>query len=137
MDVINHLSDEQIRQLHTLYQNEWWAKGRTLEETQQCVTGSSICFAVVDEQGTLKGFSRVLTDTVFKALIFDVIVASDTRGTGVGDLLINSVKSHEKLSAVKHFELYCRPDLEAFYERHGFSKEVGGMSLMRRVVDPA
>jgi len=36
-----------------------------------------------------------------------------------------------RLSRVKHFELYCLPELEPFYESFGFSTEAGGVRLMR------
>jgi hypothetical protein len=40
--------------------------------------------------------------------------------------------SHPDLARVKHFELYCLPELIPFYERWGFSTEVGEIVLMRR-----
>ena len=74
MKIIYQLNRDHIKQLSDLYQNEWWSKGRTLEETKICVDSSQICIGLIDEQGNLSGFARVLTDFVFKALIFDVIV---------------------------------------------------------------
>jgi hypothetical protein len=41
------------------------------------------------------------------------------------------VKNHDKLVKVKHFELYCLPELEIFYKNLGFSTDVGGIKLMR------
>jgi hypothetical protein len=41
-DVVHRLSAAQLQELHALYQNEWWSKGRTLEETRKCVDGSQI-----------------------------------------------------------------------------------------------
>ncbi|WP_440904445.1 GNAT family N-acetyltransferase [Catenovulum sp. SX2] len=133
MDIIYQLNAEQISELHALYQNEWWTKGRTLEETQNCVSGSQICVALVDLNGRLNGFARVLTDFTFKALIFDVIVAPDQRKTGLGNELIRLIKEHQKLRAVKCFELYCLPELEPFYINQGFTTDVGNIKLMRFV----
>lgn len=133
MNVTYQLSPRQVEELHALYQNESWSAGRSLEETARCVSGSSICIGLVDANNSLKAFTRVITDYTFKALIFDVIVAPDQRDQGLGDRLIQLVKEHQQLQAVKHFELYCLPALEPFYERHGFSTEVSGMRLMRRI----
>ena len=133
MDVIYQLNSQQIKELHVLYQNEWWTKGRTLEETQQCVSGSQICIAIIDKNNSIIGFARVLTDYIFKALIFDVIVSPEQRKTGLGDRLIGLVKNHSKLSCVKSFELYCLPELELFYKNHGFTSDVGNIKLLRCV----
>ncbi|MDJ0571073.1 MAG: hypothetical protein QNJ53_18775 [Pleurocapsa sp. MO_192.B19] len=42
MEVIYELDDQQIEQLYQLYQYEWWTKGRTLEETDECIKGSQL-----------------------------------------------------------------------------------------------
>ncbi|BBI99012.1 hypothetical protein FGKAn22_07050 [Ferrigenium kumadai] len=131
MKTIYELSDKHIGQLHQLYQNEWWSKARTLEDSRKCVANSQLCVALVDSQDNLAGFARVLTDFTFKALIFDVIVCENQRGKGLGGKLIGLIKSHEKLSAVTHFELYCLPGMNDFYAKYGFTTEVGSIQLMR------
>lgn len=132
MEVIEEFTEKHILQVHSLYQREWWTKGRTLEQTRNCIFGSQICIGVLDSDGSIIGFTRVLTDFTFKAMIFDVIVEECSRGSGLGEMLINLVKSHEKLRSVQHFELYGLPELLPFYEKHGFTAEVGGIVLMRR-----
>lgn len=131
MTVIYNLSENHVAQLHALYQQEWWTNSRTLEETKKCVAGSQICIGLVSPNDELIGFARVLTDFTFKALIFDVIVRKDQRKTGLGDKLIFLIKSHEKLQEVKHFELYCLPEMFEFYAKHGFTTSTGDIRLMR------
>jgi predicted GNAT family N-acyltransferase len=130
---VHVLDDAQIGQLHALYQNEWWTKGRSLDATRLCVKGSQVCIGLVDGEGKLAAFARVITDFTFKALIFDVIVAKAARGTGLGKRLFDEITRHERLRQVRHFELYCLPELFAFYRRHGFCENVGEVRLMRRV----
>lgn len=102
MNIIYSLNEKHITQLHALYQQEWWTKGRSAEDTKKCVLGSQICIGIVSETDELVGFTSVITDYVFKAFIFDVIVRNDSRGRGVGDQLIRSgnlhYKSKEKMS---------------------------------------
>jgi len=131
MKVIYKFTDEQINQVHQLYKTVWWAKDRPLEETKLCVQGSQICIGLLDDNDKLVGFTRVLSDFIYKAIIFDVIVCADQRGAGLGQKLLALVKNHEQLMQVKHFELYCLPEMEAFYQRLGFSTDVGGIKLMR------
>lgn len=118
MNIIGELSEKDIEQLHVLYQSEWWSRGRSLENTKRCVSGSQICIGITSENDDLIGFVRVLTDFTFKALIVDVIVTKNERGKGLGNKLLSLVKNHEGLKSVKHFELYCLPEMLSFYEKH-------------------
>lgn len=131
MNVIYSLSEDHIAQLHTLYQQEWWTKGRSAEDTKKCVLGSQICIGIVSETDELVGFARVITDYVFKAFVFDVIVRHDARGLGLGNKLLSLITTHQRLESVRHFELYCLPEMMAFYTKHGFVSEVGEIQLMR------
>jgi len=131
MEIIYSLSTKQIDDLHKLYENEWWTNNRSFEETKACVEGSQICIGLVNEKKQLVGFARVLTDYIFKALIFDVIVSDEYRGNGLGDKLMSLIKKHPKLDKVKCFELYCLPEMFPYYRRHGFSEKVGEIKLMK------
>jgi GNAT superfamily N-acetyltransferase len=131
--VLSELSEHHIAQLHGLYQREWWSRGRTLEATRRGVSGSQVVIGLVDESDNLVGFTRVITDYTFKALVFDVIVAAGARGRGLGTRLLDLVVAHEALRDVRHIELYCLPELADFYVPLGFSADVGNIRLMRRI----
>ncbi len=133
MDIIYSLGEKHISQLHTLFQQEWWTQGRSIEDTRRCVFGSQICIGLTATNDELVGFARVLTDYTFKALIFDVIVSKNKRSQGLGNKLLSLIKSHERLKSVRHFELYCLPEMFAFYTKHGFTHHVGEIKLMRCV----
>lgn len=84
----------------------------------------------------LIGFARVLTDYTIKALIFDVIIDREYRGYGLGKQIMETILQHGQLQGVQQFELYCLPEMEAFYEsKFGFSSNVGGITLMRKTTD--
>ena len=125
------LTVSQIVQLHALYQQEWWTMDRSLDETRRVVEGSQIIIALINTNLDLVGFARVLTDYTIKALIFDIIVRRDQRGNGFGNKLLSLIKNHQELSAVKHFELYCRAEMFNFYHQHDFTTEIGEIQLMR------
>jgi GNAT superfamily N-acetyltransferase len=78
-------------------------------------------------------FARVLTDRIFKAIIFDVIVASAHRGDGLGRRLMDKIVEHPDLTSVRHLERYCLPEMVPFYEKWRFSTDVAGASYMRRI----
>jgi len=131
MEVVYTLSDSQIRELHALYQKEWWCAGRSLEDTYKVVAGTTLNIGLIDN-GRLVGYARVLTDTVFKAFIFDVIIAEGYRQKGLGDLILNTILTHERIVGVNHVELYCKETLVPYYEKYGFVTDVGPIKLMRR-----
>jgi predicted GNAT family N-acyltransferase len=131
MAIISSFSTAQMKQVHQLYRAVWWGKDRSLEDTISCIKGSQVCIGILDGDGNVIGFTRVISDFIYKAIVFDVIVSQVHRGTGLGCELMNLVKGHKELQKVKHFELYCLPEMEAFYSSFGFSTDVGGINLMR------
>ena len=127
------LDFEQTRQLHELFHGEWWSKTRSFEEVERMLAHTEYLFGVCDaDSGRLVAFARVLSDRVYKALVFDLIVAPDVRGAGLGKRLIDRIVQHPDLEHVKSFELYCLPEMAPFYECLGFTRGVGGLVLMRR-----
>lgn len=130
---VTTLKDHQIEDLHRLYQNEWWSRGRSLTDTRRLLEHSDLIFGFCELPGDrLVAFARVLTDRVFKALVFDVIVANEHRHEGLGRSLIDRIVRHPDLQNVKHLELYCLPALILFYEKWRFSTDVSGVVFMRR-----
>ena len=138
MRLSQRLERPHVAQLHELYQHEWWTQGRTREDVERMLDGTTYVFGFcTDSDNRLVGFARVLTDGVFKGMIFDVIVASPYRQTGLGARLMNAILEHPVLRTVRHLELYCLPEMMAFYEKWQFSTEVSGVKYMRRIVTSA
>ena len=65
--------------------------------------------------------ARVLTDFVYYAKIYDVIVAKSRRGEGFGERLMNAVIEHPDLIST-NLTLNCREGLVPFYEWCGFEE---------------
>jgi GNAT superfamily N-acetyltransferase len=130
--VLQTLSEAQIGQLHALYQREWWTAGRSLADVRTMLQHSDFVFAIAaPDTQELWAFARVLTDRVYKALVLDVIVHPDHRSAGLGSFLMAHMMAHPVLSRVRHLELYCLRERAAFYERHGFTSELGEVHPMR------
>lgn len=133
---LTHLNDKHLSQLHQLYQGEWWSRGRSLADITRAIDGSDHVFAfTAPSSDELVAFTRVLTDGVYKAVLFDVIVHPNYRGHGFGRLLVDSILSDPELSRVQHIELYCLPEIADFYRQFGFTTDLGQISLMRRTND--
>jgi predicted GNAT family N-acyltransferase len=130
---VDRLDDGQVAQLHALFQEEWWTRGRTLDDVRRMVERTQVVLGFVDDaDGDLVAFARAITDDVYKALVLDVIVRADRRGTGLGARLMDEMLHHPRLAEVQHVELYCRPELVPFYERWGFTTGLGELRFMRR-----
>nr|WP_276533943.1 GNAT family N-acetyltransferase [Brucella intermedia] len=99
-----------------------------MEDVTHMLAHCDLLLFCLDGNDRIAGFARVLSDFTFKAMIFDVIVAEEYRGQGLGQALVERILDHEKLKRVKSFELYCPDRLVPFYEKLGFVK--GTSSLL-------
>ena len=118
---IERFDDSHKIQIHNLMKEEWWCADRTLEQVSKVIAGSDMCLAYLDADDRVAAFLRVLTDSIFKAVIFDVIVRSDHRGTGLGRRIIERAIDHSMLASVKSVELYCPDRVSGFYKTLGFT----------------
>jgi predicted GNAT family N-acyltransferase len=130
MVIIYNFSKKHINQLIQLYKDIGWGE-HSIEDIVNCIKGSQLCIGILDKDNNLIGFTRIISDFIYKAFILDVMVNAEYRGSGLGQKLMSTIKNHEKLKKVKHFELYCFPELEPFYSNFGFSADIDGIRLMR------
>lgn len=127
------LDDPQVDQLVGLFQEEWWTKGRTKADVVKALPSGGPVFAFIDPDGDeLVAFARAITDGVYKAMIFDIIVKSTWRNTGLGGLLMETVMNDPALVNIKHRELYCLAEMVPFYKKWGFTDELTGLHFMRK-----
>lgn len=132
MELRNRLESERLPQLMELFAAGWWTADRASDDVAAMLEASDLVFALVHRpDDRLVGFARVLTDGVYLAVVLDVLVAPDARGSGVGAMLMDAVVRHPRLAAVRSVELVCQPELLPFYRRWGFTEQVGRSTLMR------
>ena len=131
--VVDNVGEDHLSGLMTLYAHTWWATRRTQEQVRRLLKSSGVTVGVVDtDTGALAGFARVLTDFVFRAHIYDVIVHEKYRGRGVSRLLMDAVVGHPRLKDVEKFELTCQEDLIPLYTKWGFEVGGDGLNFMSR-----
>ena len=131
--MVDSLTPEQVVELHELYQGEWWSKGRTSSDVRTMLAHTGVVIGLIDEgTGRLAAFARVLTDRVYKAIVFDVIVHPDQRGGGMGRRIMDAIVEHPMLRRVQTIELYCLPELAPFYAQWGFTADLAGCVFLRR-----
>ena len=108
-----------------------WARGRALKDIQRMLTETDVTISAWE--GTqLVGFARVLTDYVYRASIWDVIVNVSYQDRDIGKGLVQRILRHTSLAQVELFWL-CTRRYQGFYASLGFSdKEQTGMVWDRR-----
>jgi ribosomal protein S18 acetylase RimI-like enzyme len=106
-------------QLLRLYAQAPWARGRTQEDIREMLARTDLAISVWDGD-RMVGFGRVLTDYVYRASIWDVIVDEAYQGQDIGSEIMQRILHHPSLKRVELFWL-CTRDKQAFYEKLGFS----------------
>jgi ribosomal protein S18 acetylase RimI-like enzyme len=130
MITLSDRKDLDPSQLVRLYASAPWAKGRAVDDVRRMLEQTDVVVSAWDGP-RLVGFGRVLTDYVYRASIWDVVVDQDYQGQDIGTQIMQRILQHPDL---KHVELFwlCTRDKQAFYEKLGFStKEQTGMVWAR------
>jgi len=111
--------------LQALYQHAPWARGRTVDGIRTMLARTDYHFSAW-EGAALIGFARVLTDGIYRATLWDVVIHPDHQRRGVGEKLMGRILGHPVLSMVEKFWLNTR-DKHSFYEKFGFVRSDQGM----------
>lgn len=120
-EVVDKLTASQVQSLHELYAKQWWCKEASLAEVEHLLQ-YSLSIALVDPvTKKLLAYSRVVSDRLKFAYIFDVMVDDAYRGKKLGKALMKAILAHPDLAKVVKFELKCLQELIPFYEKCGFS----------------
>lgn len=130
--LIDRLEPRHIDDLMVLYAHASWSGHRTKPDVQRMLAGTTFVFGLVDPANRLIGFSRVLTDGVYRGTLFDVIVHPDLRGQGLVKLLLDAVLSHPVVGSLEKLELQCYEDKVPLYQRWGFTRDTKGLYTMNR-----
>ncbi|MCQ4925177.1 GNAT family N-acetyltransferase [Tissierella carlieri] len=80
---------------------------------------------VFDEE-KLIGFGRTISDGVYQAAIYDIVVSPEYQGKSIGRIIMNKI-----LEGVPNCNciLYASPGKESFYEKFNFKRMKTGMAL--------
>jgi ribosomal protein S18 acetylase RimI-like enzyme len=131
--MINFVDSTDIhpQQLLSLFDQTDWAGNRSLDDTTRMLAHTDVAISAWDGS-TLVGFGRVLTDYVFRASIWDVIVDRSYQDRDIGKEIVQRILTHPHLERVELFWL-CTRRYQGFYASLGFSdKEQTGMVWDRR-----
>lgn len=108
-----------LEQLMVLFQrNAFWAQDRKKTDVERSIQLSNPVVSIWDNQRMI-GFGRATSDTIYRAVIWDIVVDLDYRRQGLGRKLVETLISAPELRQVERVYLFTTHQ-KAFYERIGF-----------------
>jgi GNAT superfamily N-acetyltransferase len=116
-------------ELQELFRFTHWGRSRSLEQIERMLCGTDICFSIRRDD-RLVAFCRMLTDFVFRASIWDILVHPDHQGKGVGSQLMSYALGHPSVRDIPVITSFAS-DLVSFLKRSGFEHRDGLMVLHR------
>ena len=119
--------------LSLLKKNAYWQSHLTLERLYLLVNQSD-CFFAISDKNEIIGFSRVLTDHVSFASLWDVVVDETHRGKGIGIHLMLQIFSNPVLSKITNWVLFT-DTAKKLYEKFGFvaEKDIPNRTLVHKL----
>lgn len=110
-----HMQLEIVKQL---LMQTYWAQNYSYIVIEKAMS-SSLCFGVFDSMTDIQiAFARVITDYATRFYIVDVVVDSNYRNMGIGNLLIEAIINNEILKDLRG--LLMTKDAQDFYKKFGF-----------------
>ena len=101
-----------------LNENTFWAKGRNKQQICKMLSHSTVVVSLW-HHNQLIGFGRATSDLVFRAVLWDVVIASEHQGLGMGKLIIEAILNNKKIKSVEKIYLMTTNSSE-FYKQLGF-----------------
>jgi len=110
-----------------LDQNSFWAQGRSHAALAAMLRGSAAAVSVWQGR-QLVGFGRASSDGLFRAVLWDVVVAEQHQGCGLGRRIVATLLDHPRLRQVERVYLMTS-NSSGFYRQLGF-ETVSSQQLM-------
>ncbi|MEB3360603.1 MAG: GNAT family N-acetyltransferase [Synechococcaceae cyanobacterium] len=106
----------QLRRL--LDQHSFWGQGRSAPQLRRMLAASQAAVSLWDGR-RLVGFGRASSDRVFRAVLWDVVVAESHRSQGLGRRVVEELLRCPAVRAVERVYLMTTNG-EGFYRHLGF-----------------
>ncbi|WP_374966386.1 GNAT family N-acetyltransferase [Lysinibacillus sp. RS5] len=121
------IDGKELMMLKEVYQSVGWMKHDEPIIKKVFNESTHQVFAVEDNK--IIGFARALSDGVFNAAIYDVVVHKDYQGRGIARILLEDIM--KQLEDVSCIQLIATTGNEPFYEKMGFNKLKTGMAIYK------
>jgi len=121
-----------LRKLQKLLDNNtFWAQSRTLIDLKKCLAKSDVIVSLW-LNNEIVGFGRALTDEIYRAVLWDIVIDQNHQGKGFGTLIVNKILSSKKIKNTQKLYLMTS-NKKLFYSQFDF-KEVYSQNLLIREI---
>jgi GNAT superfamily N-acetyltransferase len=120
-------------ELQSLYRYAEWGRSRSIEGIDEMISETGMCFSARHES-RLVAFCRLLTDFVYRAVLYDVVVHPEHQGKGLGSALVDYALTHPAIAKIPLVMTYT-DEWISFMTSRGFESRRGAMVMLRRPIE--
>lgn len=103
---------------HLLQTHAFWAKGRNIKQLRRLLAKSTVVVSLWRGK-RLVGFGRATSDEIYRAVLWDIVVADDLQGLGLGRQVVDALLVSPVLKNVEKIYLMTTNSTD-FYLQLGF-----------------
>ena len=107
---------EQLKNL--LNDNTSWASNRSQKDIKNMLGHSSLVVSMWNENQMI-GFGRATSDAIFRAVLWDVVIAKKYQNKGLGKQIVETMLNNPKISQVEKVYIMTT-NFKSFYSNVGF-----------------
>ena len=108
-----------LTKLKNLLDNHaFWARNRNFKNLRKLLIGSTVVVTLWQNK-RLVGFGRATSDQIYRAVLWDIVVADELQGKGLGRLVIEALLSSPEIKDVERIYLMTT-NSSNFYKQLGF-----------------
>ena len=113
-----------------LDKHAFWAQGRSPRQLQRMLAGSQVVVSLWRGK-RMVGFGRANSDGIHRAVLWDIVVAGDLQGRGLGRRVVEALLASPQLQRVERVYLMTT-NSSGFYEQLGFSTSSNQKLMIRK-----
>ena len=108
-----------LSKLKTLLDDHaFWAQGRSFKGLRKLLVRSTVVVTLW-RGNRLIGFGRATSDGIYRAVLWDIVVADDLQGQGLGRQVVEALLNMPKIKNVERIYLMTT-NSQSFYKQMGF-----------------
>ena len=116
-----------------LNMNAFWSKGRSIQQLKKMLCNSQEIITIWQETRII-GFGRATSDKIYRAVLWDVVVANDLQGLGIGRLIVEGLLKTPSIRCVEKIYLMTTNSSD-FYEQMGFNiSSMQSLMIMENII---
>ena len=96
----------------------FWARNRSIKQINRILSNSTVIVSVWSK-GQIIGFGRANSDYIFRAVLWDIIVADEERRQGIGKIIVEALLNSKPIKNVEKVYLMTT-NSSKFYSQFGF-----------------